>query len=328
MKLKFVNILLASVIVGFSIFFGITNYKKNTEFANSNKLFENQLATSIKELNKQIADDLNQTNKNRNKNNNSSTSPSPGSGSVEVSFNDFYSMYRYAVKKFNSANYVYTVGSGEALFNGNVLGLNINNKSFNLKFTKSKQIDQRYFNISLTGGVIVDGLPPLSIESIHYSDGTLFSYVVGKSEVVTLNKDTYLNSMKWDVTGVFHLFNEDSLNLVKESEIVSFTYDSTNKEYVAEIELNPNFPSNFVNIFKTIANASTPPKFSKINLVIKVDSKGNFKSIKYSESISAKISVTVGGKIINVDGKLETNYIENFITIDNGYVTVKNPFKK
>jgi hypothetical protein len=281
----------------------------------------------LSDLNKKVSDDINQTNKNRTMNNNSSASSSPNTGIVDVSFNDFYSMYRFAVKKFNNASYVYTTGSGEANFSGNVLGFQINNKVFNLKFTKSKQVEKRYFNFGISGGVIVEGLPPLSLESTHYTNGTLYKYAVGNEPLVTLTKDNYINKMDWDMTSVFHLANEELLSLVKPEEIRSFSYDNSNKEYVAEVELNPTtFPTNFASILQTIANSTSPARFSKISMTIKVDKNGNFKSIKFSEHVSAKIRVSVSGSFITVDGNLQTSYTENFIIIDNGFVNVKAPF--
>ncbi len=324
MKSKIVNLIVFSIMLAFSIFFGIENYKKNTLTAQQDALFETQLSQSLSSITKSIADDINITNSNKSSNNSSSTSNSPNAGDKEVNFTNFYQMYEFAVKKYNRASYVYTAGSGSALLSGSApdMGLNITDKTMTLNFVKAKELNERYFTFRIRGK-LVEGFNEADISTIHYTEGATYQYAINGDSPISLSQSNYFSRLNWDMTAPFHLPNETVSAGVKESEIVAFYFDETKKEYVAQLSFDTkNFQSNFASIIGSITNASAPVTFSKIEVTVRVDKNGNFKSITFSENFNANIVY----KGIKINGSVKTSYTESFLYIDNGFVDVKNPF--
>ena len=324
MRSKAFNIVVLVIFLGFSAFFGIYNYNLNLENAQQDTLFESQLSAEVNDITKEIADDINISNSNQAANERGTTSGSVEDGTVDVYFNNFYEMYDYAVTKYNNATYVYTTASGSATLKGTVenLGLTVDTKA-SLSFVKAKSQKERYFSLALTGGIVIEGMNNLSITTKHYTNGTVYKYQVGSYPVVDMTQTQYETQLGWDMTKVFHLADADLANSLTEDEIISFMYDSNAKEYTAKVQIDTSsFNTNYATIMQTVANATSPAKFSKIIMTIKVDSNGNFKSISYMEDYTARI-IAAG---LTVSGQLTSNYSESFTIINNGYVKVTNPF--
>lgn len=326
MKLRFVNIIVLTIFLGFSVFFGYQNYKTNVENANSDSLFENELSTTLNDITKEIAEDINITNTNRANNDRSGTSTSPSVGPVAVNFTNFHDMYEYAVNKYNKATYVYSSASGTAILDGTIasLGFSLENEKTSLSFIKAKQQNERYFQFSLTGRKILEGYNNLSVSTVHYTNGTIYQYRVGTGDpVVQLTEAQYKERLDWDMTQIFHLPTDEVASTISEEEVISFMYDDTAKEYVAKLEIDTaSFQTNFSKIIQSVTNGSRPATFNKIALTIRVDKNGNFKSITYIEDFSA--SITYNG--LSMQGSIKTNYTESFTIIDNGFIEVSNPF--
>lgn len=322
MKSKVFNIVVLAIFLGFSVFFGVNNYKLNLETAQQDSLFEAELSAEVNDITKEIADDINITNANKAANERGSTSGSAEDGNVDVYFNNFYEMYDYAVNKYNNATYVYTSASGTAALTGSVSGITIDTNA-SLSFVKAKENKERYFSFILSGEKVLEGFNKLNILTKHYTNGTIYQYNVGSVSPTNLTKSQYEETMNWDMTQIFHLADASLADSLTESEIISFMYDDNAKEYTAKVEINTShFTTNYASVMQSITNGDKPASFSKIAMTIKVDDKGNFKSISYIEKYSAQIKYAG----LSISGAVETNYTESFTVIDSGFVDVKNPF--
>lgn len=321
MNSRIINAIILSTFLSIGAFFGINLNKTNTANAEADALYHNQLSNAISDITKSISDDINTTNNNKYNNNKSSTSNSYTDVPQAVNFTNFYQMYEFAVKKYNRATYVYTSGSGTAIVSGTAMGININDKKLNMRFTKAKEAKERYFHFNITGKVL-DGFNDVNFLSVHYTEGTQYEYYFPLSGTIKLTESAYLNKFQWNMTEIFHLPNENVAKSLSESEITAFYFDENRKEYVAKLNIDTSkFDSNFGRIIQATMNGPNPAKFHKIEMTIKVDNTGNFKSISYQEDMSANMVYAD----IPVNGRVITSYTESFTVIDNGYVDVKRP---
>ena len=325
MKLKILNLFLASGLILFSVVYGIVNYNNNLRLADEDNLYQLQVLSELNSITKSIADDINITNANKANNNRTSTSNSPATDVTAVNFKNFKEMYTYAVQKYNKASYVYTLGEGTVWISGSALGYNIVNKPVTLKAIKAKELNERYFYYALNGQ-LVDGLNPLNLVIQQYSNGiTATSLKPDGITVTSIPMSAFTSNTNWNMTQIFHLPTEDVANALTENEY-SFFYSESSKEYYATVNFNVNgFDSNFGHIFKYITDANALPSFANITMEIVVDNYGNFKRIKFVEEFTTAFKYK---DITMNNGRVKTEYTESFIIIDNGYVPVTNPFEQ
>lgn len=325
MRPKIINFIVLGIFLTFSIFFGVTSYRQSVTNASQDNLFETELNSQLNDITKSISDEINITNTNKNNNNNSGTSSSPSAGDVEVSFTNFYEMYDYAVTKYNRATSIYSSATGTAYISGSAPSLNftLDREKTVVNYIKAKNGNTRYFNFNLTGRAVVEGFGPLSINILQYTNGILYQTQIGTGDIDSYTENQYKTQFGWNMTDIFHLSNETLSNVITEEEIVSYYYDDKAQEYSAKISIKDpgSFQSNFGSVIKKLTDAPSV-NFSKIEMTIKVDKYGNFKSISYADSFNATMSY----KSIAMQGSIQTNFTETFLIIDNGYVNITNPF--
>lgn len=321
MNSKIINAIILSTFLSIGAFFGINLNKTNAANAEADALYHNQLSSSLQDITKSISDDINTTNNNKYNNNRSSTSNSFTDVPQAVNFTNFYQMYEHAVKKYNKATYIYSSGTGTAIVSGTAMGISINDKKLNMRFTKAKEGRERYFHFNITGKVL-DGFNDFNFLSVHYTEGLQYEYYFPLSGVHKLPENAYVNKFNWNMTEIFHLPNENVAKTLSQEEITAFYFDENRKEYVAKLNLNTaNFESNFGRIIQATMNGPSPAKFHKIEMTIKVDNTGNFKSISFQEEMTANMTYAD----VPVNGRVITSYTESFTVIDTGYVDVKRP---
>lgn len=322
MRAKAFNLIILLIIFSFTVVFGVFNFQKNNDTASQDNLFQTDINAHINDITKRVADDINTTQSNLNNNNSGGTSSSPNLPNQEVKFSNFYQMYNYALDKYNGATYIYSYASGTGYVTGEAKGLiKLENEPLTIKFSKQKAKEERYFGLDLLGRVVVPGMNALGFETAHYSDGVINTYSVSAKPTQTLTRNAYENELKWNMTEIFNLPTREVVSNVTEEEIISFLYDSKTKEYTAVLSLRPEvFKNNFNSIVKILSGSTKEAVFSRIDMTIKVDRSGNFKTIHYSEKLASDIVY----KGITMQGEMDLSFTETFSIIDNGFVRITN----
>lgn len=324
--LRILNATVLAIFFIFGIVFGVVAYDDSMARAQKNAEYQNQLNQNLRDITKEIYDDIAITQGNKSTNRNEGVAPSPGGKAPEnVSFNSFSEMISYATAKVNNSTYLATNAMGNAnIVKGSAMGVPLDGAVFPLTMLKAKAGNQRYYNFGLKVQ-----FPPINqnIEVIHYTSGTIYSVFDLLNGPRDFSEQQYVENNQWNMTAPFHIADSSILTRIPEENIVAFSYDNNKDEYYAKftVNTNNNYSSNFGAMFSSLTGSPTQPNYLSLEIETVVDGKGNFKHIKYNEHIITKFVFDTGAASVSIDAEIKLSYTEYFSVLDNGNVIINKP---
>lgn len=327
--LRIINALLLSMMLTFGIVFGVTVHNSSVAVANKNALTQEQISKQLQDYNRALADDISVSQRNKNANRNESTSPSHGGGTEnEVPTGSFKELFSYAVNKLNRASYVYATSTGRIhLIEGSAMGQVVKDQHLNFNTIQAKSQDERFFQFSVTGEPILGF--NIRMTNIHYTNGISTAVWLTEENIIRLSFDDYQkeDQFQWNMISPFHLPSPSVVNSLSDSEIISFIYNESRKEYISQIavDVSDYNNSNFGAILGRLTGATKHPDYKELRMTVVIGENGTLKSITYNEHIDTTLRFEVaGGVTVSANLKIN-NHTITYDIIDSGFVNVTKP---
>lgn len=324
--LKILNATVLAIFFVFGIVFGVVAYDDNMARAQKNAEYQNQLNQNLRDITKEIYDDIAITQGNKSTNRSEGVAPSPGGRpSEDVSFNTFAEMITYATAKVNNSTYLSTNAIGNAsIIKGSAMGVPLDGAVFPLTMIKAKAANQRYYNFGLK---ILFATINQNIDVTHYTSGTIYSVHDLLNGPRDFSEQQYTENNHWNMTSPFHIANSSILTRIPEENVIAFAYDNNKDEYYAKftVNVNNNYTSNFGAMFSSLTGSPTQPNYISLEIETVVDGKGSFKYIKYNEHVITKFVFDTGAAPVSIDAEIKLSYTEYFSVLDNGSIIINKP---